>query len=222
MKIFLATAATRDVQWAADGGLADGIVATPALLRAAAGEGGERALLADICQAAALPVCASVGSVTAADIYRDGRELAKISDQILVQVPLLEEAIPAIRRLRADGVRAVATLVFGTPQAVLAAKAGAFMVQIDVDQLDGIGQDGVAILADVRQVFAARGLECDVAASLPRTNAQFARCARAGADVVVVAPDTLRGLLVHPLTDRGVDRLLQDLSAHARPRAAIS
>lgn len=219
MKIFLATAATREVQWAADGGLVDGIVASPGLLRAAAGEDGERALLADICQAAPLPVCASVGSVTAADIYRDGRELAKISDQILVQVPLLEEAIPAIRRLRADGVRAIATLVFGPAQAVLAAKAGAFMVQVDVDQLDSIGEDGFAILADVRQVFAANGLECDVAASLPRTSAQFARCAKAGSDVVIVSPEALRGLLVHPLTDRGVDRLLQDLSAHARPHA---
>jgi transaldolase len=221
MKIFLATASTQDVQWAAAGGLAEGVIATPGMLRAAVGESGERDLLADICRAAPLPVCASVGSVNAADIYRDGRELAKISDQILVQVPLLEEAVPAMRRLRADGVRCVATLVYGTAQAVLAAKAGAFMVQIAVDQLDAIGDDGADVIGDVRGVFTAHAIECDIAASLPHNSAQFARCARAGADVVAVTPEVLRALLLHPLTDRGVDQLLRELSAHSRPRATV-
>jgi transaldolase len=221
MKIFLATASTHDVEWAVDAGLADGVVASPAMLREAAGEGGERELLADICETAPLPVCASVGSVVGTDIYRDGRELAKISDQILVQVPLLEEALSPIRRLRSDGVRCVVTLVYGTAQAVLAAKAGAFMVQVDVDQLDGVGDDGVAVVADVREVFATHAIECDVAASLPRDSVQFARCVRAGADVVAVTADVLRALLLHPLTDRGIDRLLRDLSMHDRPRAAV-
>lgn len=221
MKIFLATASTQDVEWAADGGLADGVVASPAMLREVAGEGGERELLAEICQIAPLPVCASVGSVVGTDIYRDARELAKISDQILVQVPLLEEALSPMRRLRSDGVRCVATLVFGTAQAVLAAKAGAFMVQVGVDQLNAVGADSIAIVTDVREVFAVHAIECDVAASLPRDSAQFARCVRAGADVVMVTADVLRALLVHPLTDRGVDRLLRDLSAHERPRVTV-
>jgi transaldolase len=221
MKIFLATASTEDVQWAAECGLAEGVVATPALLREAAGEGGERDLLAEICRAAPLPVCASVGSVNAADIYRDGRELAKISDQIIVQVPLLEEAVPAIRRLRADGVRSVVTLVYATAQALLAAKAGAFMVQIAVDQLDAVGDDGAEILSDVRRVFAAHAIECDIAASIAHNSVQFSRCAQAGADVVTVTPAVLHGLLLHPLTDRGVDQLLRDLSVHTRPRATV-
>jgi transaldolase len=221
MKIFLATASTQDVQWAADGGLADGVVATPALLRAAGGDGDERDLLAEICRIAPLPVCASVGSVNAADIYRDGRELAKISDQILVQVPLLEEAVPAVRRLRTDGVRVIATLVYTTAQALLAAKAGAFMVQIAVDQLDASGQDGADVVRDICTVFTAHGMECDVAAMLPQQGPQFARCARAGADVVVVTPDAVRSLLLHPLTDRGVDEFLRDLSIHHRPRATV-
>jgi transaldolase len=221
MKIFLATASTSDVQWAADGGLADGVVATPALLRSSGGDGGERDLLAEICRIAALPVCASVASVNAADIFRDGRELAKISDQILVQVPFLEEAVPAMRRLRADGVRVIATLVYTTAQAVLAAKAGAFMVQVAVDQLDASGQDGTEVVRDICSVFTMHGMECDVAASLPQQGAQFARCARAGADVVVVTPDVMRTLLLHPLTDRGVDQFLRDVSSHHRPRATV-
>jgi len=221
MKIFVATASTQDVEWAAEAGLADGVVVPIPLLRQAAAENDERSLLADLCEVAPIPICASVGSVNSSDIYRDGRDLAKISDQILVQIPLLEEAVPAIRRLRADGVRTVATLIYGTAQAVLAAKAGAFMVQVDVEQLDGIGEDGAAILQDVRAVFAAHAIGCDVAASMARNSTQFARCARAGADVVVVTTEVLRSLLLHPLTDRGVDQLLRDLSVHAHARATV-
>jgi len=221
MKIFVATASTYDVQWAVEGGLADGIVTTPALLREAAGEDGEREVLAEICQGTALPVCASVGSVTASDIYRDGRELAKISDQILVRVPLLEEALPAIRRLKAEGIRSVATLVHVTTQAVLAAKAGAFMVEVPLDSLDAVGEDSADVVRDIRSAFDIHAIECDVIAALPRTSALFARCASAGADVITVTPEGLRALLLHPLTDRGVDHLLRDLSTHARPRAPV-
>ena len=75
----------------------------------------------------------------AADIYREGRELAKISDQLAVEIPLVEDAMSAIGRLRADGVRVIATLVFGAAQALLAAKAGAYAVSVALlsDRLTG-------------------------------------------------------------------------------------
>ena len=102
MKIFVSTASVGDVQWATDSGLAEGVITSPGALRDVAGDGEERGLLADICRATTGPVCATVGAVTAADIYRDARELARISDQILVQIPLLEEAVGAMRRPPAD------------------------------------------------------------------------------------------------------------------------
>src|SRR5579862_3862640 len=222
MKIFVATASRQEVEWAVDAGLADGVVATPDLLRDAVDEGEERELLAEICHVASpLPVCASVGSVAGSEIYRDGRELAKISDQILVHIPLLEDTLSAMQRLRAEGVRSVATLVYSTAQAVLAAKAGAFMIQVGVDSLDAFGDSGADLVSDVRTVFAGHAIECDIVAALPRDSAQFAQCARAGADVITVTPAALRALLLHPLTDRGVDQLLRDLSVHTRPRATV-
>jgi transaldolase len=221
MKIFVSTATVRDVQWATDGGLADGVMTSPATLRDAAGDGEEHELLAEICRATAGPVCATVGAVNAADIYRDARELAKISDQILVQIPLIEDAVSAMRRLRADGVRVVVTLVFTAAQAVLAAKAGAFMVTVALDQLDAFGHDGTDVVRSVGTLFAAHGMECDVLAAQPQHAAQFARCAEAGADVVAVAPDVLRALLLHPLTDRGLDQFLRDLSVHRQPRPTV-
>ncbi len=223
MKIYVASANAADIRWAVENGLADGVLTTPAEMfeadEDATTDANGHDTLAEICRVARLPVLASVSSVSSAEIYRDGRELAKVSDLVHVQIPLVEDAVSAIGRLRADGVRVVATLVYSAAQAVLAAKAGAFMVSVSVDQLDLYGHDGADAVRDIASVFSAHATECDVLASLPQHAAQFARCARSGADVIAVTPQVLRSLLVHPLTDRGLDQWLRDLSSHHRARA---
>lgn len=218
MRIFLATAKLDDIRWAHTHGLIDGVLTTPSLLTAQVHPAGANDLLADICRVAAFPVAITVGAVNETDIYRDARELSKLSDGVIVQVPFVEDAIGAIKRLRSEGVRVAATLVFNAAQAVLAAKAGASTVCVHVDQLDAQGQDGVDTIAEIHQVFAMHGVECDVLAALPRNAAQFSGCALAGADTIAVAPDVLRALLLHPLTDRGLDRFLTDLSRTHRTR----
>jgi transaldolase len=218
MKIFIATAKLDDIRWAHSHGLVDGVLTTPPLLTAEVHPAGASDLLADICGVAAFPVAATVGAVNAEDIYRDARDLAKLSDSVIVQIPFVEDAIEAIRRLSAEGVRVAATLVFNAAQAVLAAKAGAGMVSVHVDQIDAQGQDGVETIAEIHQVFRMHGVECDVLAAMPRNAAQFTGCALAGADAIAVSPETLRALLLHPLTDRGIDRFLTDLSRTHRTR----
>jgi transaldolase len=159
-----------------------------------------------------------VGAVNGSDVYRDARELAKLSDSIIVQIPFVEDAIEAIRRLSSEGVRVTATLVFNAAQAVLAAKAGAGTVCVHIDQIDAQGQDGVETIAGIHRVFQMHGVECDVLAAMPRNAAQFTSCALAGADAIAVSPEALRALLLHPLTDRGIDQFLTDLSRTHRTR----
>jgi transaldolase len=222
MKIYVASAKPADIRWATENGLADGVLTAPGQpfeTDEDTVDANSHEALAEICRTAGLPVLATVSSVNSTEIYRDGRELAKISDLIHVQIPLVEDAVGAIGRLRSDGVRVVATLVYSAAQAVLAAKAGAFMVSVSVDQLDLYGHDGADVVRDIVSVFSAHATECDVMASLPQHAAQFARCARAGADVIAVTPEVLRSLLVHPLTDRGLDQWLRDLSSRHRTRA---
>jgi len=213
MKILLASADADEVRWAASAGLLDGVLTTPALLGAADGAS-ERDLLDEIVRAANVPVYVSVHAIDAADVYRDARDLARLSDAIVVQIPLVEDAIVAIRRLCSDGVRVAATLVFNAAQAVLAAKAGAQSVVTPIDHLDAVGHGGVQVVRDLRAVFDASATECDVVAVRPATATQFTECALAGADAVAVRPEVLRNLLLHPLTDRGLDQFLRDLSQH--------
>ena len=218
MKILLASARLEDIRWAVDNGLLDGVVTTPSLLSSAGGEGDRRDLLGEICRASRGPVYASVRAVNGADIFRDGRELAKISDQIVVQVPFVEDAIASMRRLTTDGVKVLATLVFTPAQALLAAKAGATMVCVSVDAIEGLGMSGADTVAEVKGVFEATSCACDILASQLQSTAQVTGCALAGADAVSLAAPVLRSLLVHPLTDRGLDQFLRELSTQGKSR----
>ena len=219
MKIHLASATPADIRWAVDHGLADGVVTSPGLLAAErSGDGASRELLEEISRSVALPVTVSVAAVDPTDIHRDGRELAKLGDNIVVQVPFVDDAVVAIRRLTDDGVRVAATLIFSAAQALLAAKAGAQTVTVPIDQLDGLGQDSMVVVEEIRRLFDRGDVECDVMTAYPRSAAEFTACGLAGADAVTIGLPTMRELLVHPLTDRGVDHFLRDISARPRPR----
>ena len=211
MKIYLATASTDDVSWGAAHGMLDGVLTTPGLLADDA-DSEMRVHLAELCRLVHGPIFASVHAIDAAGAYRDGRELAKLSDQIIVQLPFLEESLGAMRRLHADGIRVSATHVFNSAQGLIAARAGASSVVTSVDRLDAAGHDGVAMIAELRSAFDASDAECDVIALHASTPARFGACAIAGADGVGVTADTCRALLVHPLTDRGIDEFLGDVA----------
>lgn len=209
MKIFLATARTADVAWGAAHGMLDGVITSPgALATEAAGDA--RAHLLELGRLVPGPVFAAVLAIDAAGAYRDGKELAKLSDQIVVQLPLVEETLGAMRRLHADGVRVAATHVFNTAQALLAARTGASSVVIALDALDAAGHDAIGVVREVRAAFEGSHAECDVVAINAASPYEFGACAVAGADAVGVSETLCRALLVHPLTDRGVDQFVAD------------
>jgi transaldolase len=218
MRIFLATTSLTDIKWATDAGLIDGIVATPTVIATELPNADARDVLADIARASSLPICASVPAIGSAEITRGAKELLKVCEHLIVAVPFIEDALPAIRRLSADGVRVAATLVYSTAQGILAAKAGASMVTVAIDALEAVGQDGTRVVADLRDAFDRSVTECDIAAAGPSSASAFAACAVAGADISIVKTETLRALLQHPLTDRGLDRFLGDISRRPKPR----
>ncbi|MDB4912775.1 MAG: Transaldolase [Gemmatimonadetes bacterium] len=211
MKIFFATADTDDVAWGAAHGMLDGVFTSPALLGDVAA-GNAHAHLVALCRLFHGPIFASVSSLDAIGAFRDGKELAKLSDQIVVQLPLVEETLGAMRRLRADGVRVAGTQVYNAAQALVAVRAGASSVVTSVQLLDAAGHDGVAVVRDIRAAFDSTDAECDVIAIDPASASQFGACAIAGADAVALSGDLCRSLLRHPLTDRGVDQFVGDVA----------
>jgi transaldolase len=220
MRLYLATVSADEIRWATAAGLCDGIVATPAVLAAELPQADPREVLAELAERTTLPIFASVPSLDTAEIVRAGKALARIAEHVIIAIPFVEDAIPAMQRLRADGVRCAATLVHSVAQGLLAAKAGASLAVIPVDALDAVGHSANEVVHGLRAALDRTSIECDVVAAGPSSAMRFAELAAAGANAAVLAPGLLRSLLQHPLTDRGIDRFLGDVSRRAKPRRA--
>jgi transaldolase len=220
MRFFLDTASVTDIAWGATTGLIDGVATHPTQVAAHEPERDYHEQITEIARLVRGPVFASVAPVDADEMYEDGRELAKLADNVVVNVPMIEEGIVATRRLAAEGVRVNTTLVFSAAQAIFAARAGAAFVSTSIAELDDIGGDGLATVRDIREVFDNFALESEIVASSIRDPAQAISAARIGADAVALPPSVLRALLVHPLTDRGLDQFLNEWSKRlAKSRA---
>ncbi len=218
MRLYLATTAADEIRWASQAGLLDGVVATPAVLAAELPHADPREVLGELAERSALPIFASVPSIDAAIIAREGKALSKLAEHVIIAVPLVEDALPAMRKLAADGVRVAATLVHSVAQGLLAAKAGATHVVIAVDALEAVGHEASAVVRGLRGALDHSHLECDVVVAGAPSAARFAELAASGADAAVVTPAALHAFLQHPLTDRGIDRFLGDISRRAKPR----
>jgi transaldolase len=217
MNIFLESVSIEEIRNASAAGFADGVIFSESAYAESAPGNDARETIAEIAKEFAIPVCVEVGAISSDDLYYAAHDLAKISDHVVVQLPLVEDALPAMHRLSAEGVGVCATYVFNGAQAVLASKAGASMVRISLHDLDAQGQTSTDAVTEIRSLLAVSQCECDVMVASPRTTTQFTECVAAGAQIVCVEPDVLRSLLLHPLTDRGLDRFLSSLTK--RPRS---
>jgi transaldolase len=217
MNIFLESVSIEEIRNASAAGFADGVVFSESAYVETAPQEDPREAIAAIAREFAIPVCVEVGAISSDDLYYAAHDLAKISDHIVVQLPLVEDALATMHRLSSEGVGVCATYVFNGAQAVLASKAGASMVRISLHDLDAQGQTSTDAVTEIRKLLAVSESECDVMVASPRTTTQFTECVAAGAQIVCVEPEVLRSLLLHPLTDRGLDRFLSSLSK--RPRS---
>jgi transaldolase len=219
MKIFVQSASVAEIREFASAGLLDGVVLSPVDLSAEDPSATVLDRLAEITVDFGVPVCVPVSAISGADIYREARDIARVSEHAIVQIPFVEDAVSPIRKLVEDGVRICATQVYSGAQAFIAAKLGASMVATDVREIDAQGRPSAEMVAQIRAVIDKCRLECDVAVTAPQSSIAFTNYLLAGADVAYVTPELFGSLLVHSLTDRGVDRYLSALSRRHKPRS---
>jgi transaldolase len=212
MKLFLDTAHLADIRWAAQVGLIDGVTTNPTLMAKHAGDVDPNDVLKEICSLVDGHVSAEVVAVDADGMYDEGRQLARVADNIVVKVPLIEDGLVATRRLAADGIKVNVTLAFSSVQCLLAAKAGATYVSPFLGRLDDIGHDAVEIIRETRVIYDNFHLETEILAASIRHPRHVAEVAMVGADVATIPTAVLKKMLLHPLTDRGLDQFLNDWS----------
>ena len=222
MKFFLDSASLKDISWAAQAGLIDGVTTNPSLLAKQAGDLDPRDVLKEICSLVDGPVSAEVVGLETDGMVREGSGLAKIADSIVVKIPMTEAGMVAVRRLATDGIKTNVTLCFSSVQCLIAAKAGATYVSPFIGRLDDVGQEGMDVIREARVIFDNYQLATQILAASIRHPRHVVEAAMIGADVATLPPDVLKKLLLHPLTDRGLEQFLADWNQRvARAKAAV-
>jgi transaldolase len=218
MKIFMDTAAIDDIRTAARWGVLDGVTTNPTLFAKVGGSYDD--VLREICAITPGPVSAEVVAADVDGMLREGRHFATLAPNIVVKIPMSEEGLEAIARLKADGIRTNCTLIFSANQGLLAAKAGASLLSPFVGRLDDINEDGLIVVRELVTIVDTYDLDAEVLAASIRHPRHVTEAALAGAHIVTLPIKVLTQMVHHPLTDTGIETFRHDWeAAQGAPKA---
>ena len=208
MQIFLDTAILDEIKKGANTGLVDGCTTNPSLAAKAGKDYNE--VLKEICSIIKGPVSAETVSTDAEGMVREGIEFSKIAKNIIVKVPMTAEGMKACQRLTKKGIKVNVTLVFSANQALLAAKSGAFIVSPFVGRLDDIGEVGMNLIKDIKQIYINYKFTTQILVASVRNPIHVLEAARIGAEIATVPYSVFEQLFKHTLTDAGIKKFLED------------
>jgi len=210
MKIFLDTANIQEIREANSWGILDGVTTNPSLV---AKEGRDfLEVVREICAIVSGPVSAEVVSTTTDEMIKEGRAIKHEvrAPNVIIKIPMIREGLRAIKTLSSEGITINTTLIFSSPQALLAAKAGAAFVSPFIGRLDDISHVGMEIVREIRTIFDNYDFKCEILAASIRNPLHVVEAASLGADVATMPFSVLEALIKHPLTDIGLQKFLKD------------
>ncbi|MBI2176309.1 fructose-6-phosphate aldolase [Candidatus Woesearchaeota archaeon] len=211
MEIFIDTANIDEIKQANDWGILDGVTTNPSLVAKEKDKGKDfKAIVKEICEIVHGDVSAEVVAVKYEDMLHEARILAKIHKNVVVKIPLTPDGLKAVKALAKEGIRANVTLCFSANQALLAAKAGAYIISPFVGRLDDIGQDGVQLVEEIRQIYDNYDFKTKILFASVRHADHVKQAALLGADIATIPFKVLEQLYRHPLTDVGLKQFLDD------------
>ncbi|HPI39708.1 MAG TPA: fructose-6-phosphate aldolase [Pseudobdellovibrionaceae bacterium] len=208
MKFFIDTADIEEIRQANLRGWVDGVTTNPSLIA----KSGKSffSVIKEICQEIPGPVSAEVISLKSDEMVREGLELAKIASNVVVKIPMTEDGMVAVKKLKSEGIKTNVTLVFSPLQALLAAKAGATMVSPFVGRLDDIGFDGMQLVAQIVSIYQNYDFDTEVLVASVRNPIHLQTAAELGADIATIPYKVMQQMTHHPLTEKGIKIFLDD------------
>lgn len=208
MKFFVDTADVKEIRELNELGLLDGVTTNPSLILKSGGSITE--VTKEICSIVEGPVSAEVVATEYKEMMREADVLSKIADNICIKVPLTLDGLKACKAITSDGRQVNVTLCFSANQALLAGKAGATFISPFIGRIDDMGIDGMELISEIRTIYDNYGFRTEILAASIRTVNHVKQAALIGADVATVPPATLKALVKHPLTDKGLEAFLAD------------
>ena len=212
MKFFVDTAKIEDIKKANDMGVICGVTTNPSLI---AKEGGrsQEDVLKEIASIVDGPISGEVKATTvdAEGMIAEGREIAKLHENMVVKIPMTVEGLKATKVLASEGIAVNVTLIFTANQALLAARAGAAYVSPFLGRLDDISQPGIDLIESIAAIFANYPeIDTEIIAASVRNPIHVTDCALAGADIATVPYGVIEQMTKHPLTDQGIAKFQAD------------
>jgi transaldolase len=208
MKFFIDTAEVSEIKLAIERGWVDGVTTNPTLIAKSGRPFVD--VIKEISKLTPGPVSAEVISLKADEMVKEGTELAKIANNIVIKVPMCEDGMIAVKKFTAMGIKTNVTLVFSVVQALLAAKAGATMVSPFVGRLDDIGTDGMGLISDIVQMYQNYDFKSEVLVASVRSPMHIQQAALIGADIATIPYKVMQQMTGHPLTTNGINAFLSD------------
>lgn len=208
MKFFLDTANLDELKKGAGWGIVDGVTTNPSLI-AKEGKPIEEQIRT-ICDIVDGDISAEVVATDSATMIREGKQLAKIHKNVVVKCPLTRDGIVATKALSSEGLRVNVTLCFSATQALIAAKAGAYIISPFVGRIDDIGWSGMELIRSIVQIYGNYGFKTQILAASLRSPTHVFESAMAGAHIGTMPFKVLDSLFNHPLTDKGLEQFLKD------------
>lgn len=208
MKLFIDTANIQEIKAANDLGVICGVTTNPTLI--AKEKRDFKQTIREIAQIVDGPISAEVISLESPAMVREAKELASLSENVVIKLPMTAEGLKTAKILGREGIKTNVTLVFSAAQALLAARAGATYVSPFMGRLDDIGSCGVDLVAQIAEIFQLHDISTQIIAASVRSPMHVIDAARAGADIATVPYAVILQMLHHPLTDAGIERFLKD------------
>ncbi len=211
MDIYIDTANLDEIKQAASLGVLDGVTTNPSLV---AKEGVDfQTRLREICEVVSGPVSAEVVATEHDAMVAEGETLAEVAENIVVKLPSIEEGLRACKTLADRGIKINMTLCFQPLQALMAAKAGAFLISPFVGRVDDVAGDGMEIIQQIRQIYDNYGYRTKILTASIRHPQHFLQAALIGSDVATAPFKVIQQVMKHPLTDVGLEKFLADWEA---------
>jgi len=219
MHLWLDTADVEEIRAASRFGVVSGVTTNPSLWAKAASGTDYRDVVLEICSIIDGPVSAECLAQDVKGLVQEARNIASWHPNVVVKIPLDENGLEAIYRVAKEGIKVNTTLIFQPNQAMLAAQAGATYVSPFVGRLDDIGQDGMAVVRDIVEIFDRYHFPTQVLAASLRHPLHVVQAAQAGAHIATMPYSVFRSMFKHPLTDAGMQKFLEDARRAAKVRA---
>jgi len=208
VKFFLDTANLDELKKGASWGILDGVTTNPSLIAKEGKQIEDQVRL--ICGIVDGDISAEVVSTESSLMIAEGKKLAKIHRNIVVKCPLTRDGIMATKALSSEGIRVNVTLCFSPNQALIAAKAGAYIISPFVGRIDDISWPGMDLVRNILQIYKNYGFPTQVLAASLRSPTHVMEAALAGAHIATMPFKVLDTLFNHPLTDKGLEQFLKD------------